>query len=52
MSLMRGALSAISTQKLGKEPHKFAPYSDGGARTRNIVALASTATYAATYKAG
>jgi glucose/arabinose dehydrogenase/PKD repeat protein len=46
------SVSAISPQKLGKKPYKFASWSDGGAQTHNIVAPTSTATYTATYKPG
>jgi hypothetical protein len=45
------SLSAISPQKVGKKPHKFVSWSDGGAQTHNIVAPTSTATYTATYQA-
>jgi PKD repeat protein len=46
------SLSAISPQKLGNKSYKFVSWSDGGARTHNIVAPTSTATYTATYKVG
>jgi hypothetical protein len=43
------SISAPSPQTLGGTTYQFASWSDGGAQTHNIVALASPATYTAQY---
>jgi hypothetical protein len=44
------SVSAISPQRLGGKNYQFRYWSDGGARTHNIIAPASATTYTATYK--
>jgi glucose/arabinose dehydrogenase len=44
------SISAPSPQRLGSKRYRFRHWSDGGARTHNMVAPDSAATYTATYK--